>query len=1251
MAQADSPRNRQDGPGFTLSSRYEIWEILGEGGTGTVHKAHDILLGRDVAIKILRPHDPASDLPSRRFFREAQALARLNHPNILTLYDHGQVGNLQYLVMELGGRDLSSILKSQGGPLPISEVISLALGICRAVEYAHSQGVIHRDLKPANVLVSESTRSASTSHQTGPPGVKVMDFGLAKMREVPAITGSFTTMGTAQYMSPEQAAGREADERSDLYSFGILLYELSTGLLPFDAGDFQSMLAQHLNLAPAPPSTHNPEIPQLLESLILSLMEKDAENRPATAGEVLAMLEVITSGEPRLLGSDVSDAAKVSAEAISQRNEANAPHNLAVEVFVGRQREMAELRSALDDALSGQGRLFMLVGEPGIGKTRTTQELASYAENRGANVLWGRNYEEEGTPPYWPWVQAVRSYIHQANEERLISEIGRGGSSIADVVPQMHDKITDLNPSPPMEPEAARFRLFDSITTFLKNAAQNQPLMLVLDDLHWADRPSLLLLEFLARELGDARLLLVGCYRDTDLSRQHPLAETLAQLSREPVFRRQVLRGLDQDEVGQFVEATIGAKISQEMTGALYTHTEGNPFFMTDVTRLLSESGELTAEHIGTSEGIRIPEGVREVIGRRLNRLSEQCNELLTTASIIGREFDFRLLNILNGETSEDQLLQAVKEAVSLRLIEEVPRQMDRYQFSHALIQQTLAEEVTTSLRVRLHARIAEGLEELYGDDAAFYAAELAHHFAEAQTSIGPDKLVRYSLLAGEQSLSSYAYEDALIHFERGLVTRHISLSGTEPAPDGESAALLAGLGRAVTGSRERQHRTQGVPFLTRAFDYYLGAGNSERAVAIAVDNEEAAGLIEKALEITPPDSHDAGRLMSRQARGLRADYEGAQWAVHGALAIAQQQQDLGLEMHTLMIGACLDFTYCRFEESLDRNRRAISLAGSGEQPGTESHARYDLVHVLYALGNLEEAAGHASAMVESAERSGSRTWQTLAMEANENVSSAKGDWQTARNFAQRGLEMSPREANLLGCHAMLEYQVGDFDAGGIYLEQLFENVRPSPSNLAAFTTNTVPTVAVAVAAYITGEMTRFDQVEAIAQSVLDSPSGFPAAQHAVRIGLALIAVQRGDATAAGNLYGSMEPLRGTMTPQGPFGPGLAADRVLGVLSQTLGNRDQAASHFEDSMAFCRKAGYQPELAWTCCDYADLRVGPGLKPAPTRPDQEKANGPGGRIASHLHRVGDAAIDGAGKRAAGTGSRPTGRWPCLPRKLN
>ncbi|MCH8095402.1 MAG: ATP-binding protein, partial [Chloroflexi bacterium] len=190
--------------------------------------------------------------------------------------------------------------------------------------------------------------------------------------------------------------------------------------------------------------------------------------------------------------------------------------------FVGRRQQMAELTAALDDSMSGQGRIVMLAGEPGIGKTRIAQELAAYAEQRGAQVLWGWCYEGEGAPPYWPWVQPMRAYVQQAAAEQLTAEMGPGAADIAEVVAEVRVKLPDLETPPVLEPEPARFRLFDSITTFLKNAAQRQPLMLVLDDLHWADRSSLLLLEFLAREIGTSSLLLVCSYRDVEVSRRHP---------------------------------------------------------------------------------------------------------------------------------------------------------------------------------------------------------------------------------------------------------------------------------------------------------------------------------------------------------------------------------------------------------------------------------------------------------------------------------------------------------------------------------------------------------------------------------------------------------------------------------------------------------------------------------------------------------------------------------------------------------
>ena len=345
----------------------------------------------------------------------------------------------------------------------------------------------------------------------------------------------------------------------------------------------------------------------------------------------------------------------------------------------------------------------------------------------------------------------------------------------------------------------------------------------------------------------------------------------------------------------------------------------------------------MTAEHVGTPVGLRIPESVREVIGQRLNRLSERCNEVLTTASVIGRKFDFQLLIGVSGGVTEDQLLQSVDEAESSHLIEDVPGQMDRYQFSHALVQQTLAEEVSTSRRVRLHARIGAALEELYGSDVESHAAELAHHFSEAEPVMGTAKLVRFSLLAGEQALAAYAYEEGLGHFQRALEAKGVPLSGAEPAPDQEAAALIHSMGLSQWAIEPRHNLLIAVENLTRAFAYYIEAGDTDQAVAIAESpiyplpgsQSGMVRLIGRALGLIPADSHRAGRLLSQYGIAMgqaHGDYEVAQEAFSRALNIARPFKDPNLEMRILAYSANVDIFHMHWDECVDKALQAIEL-------------------------------------------------------------------------------------------------------------------------------------------------------------------------------------------------------------------------------------------------------------------------------------------------------------------------------------
>jgi DNA-binding CsgD family transcriptional regulator len=786
--------------------------------------------------------------------------------------------------------------------------------------------------------------------------------------------------------------------------------------------------------------------------------------------------------------------------------------------------------------------------------------------------------------------------------------MGAGAANIAEVVPEVGEHLPDLPTPPELDPQQARFRLYDSIATFLMGTSQTQPLMLVLDNLHWADRSSLLLLEFLAHELADYRLLMVGTYRDTELTWRHPLSSTLGELARHPHFSRIMLRGLREEDVGSFIQSQAGFRPPQDFVESVHAQTEGNPLFLTQVIQFLLQEGQLTSERVAEGRELipQIPLGVREAIGRSLSRLSNRCNQVLTLASVIGREFGLDLVERLMAEPgsvpliglvhglADGDLLESMEEALAARVIEEMPHTTNRYQFTHVLIQNTLAGELSAARRVRLHARIGQRLEELYGANAGAHASELARHFSEAEAVVSSEKPVYYSLLAGQQALAAHAYEEALVLFQQGLKAKGVALTGMAPAGDVEAAELLFGLGQAHEGTQERLWSGPEVfAYFHRAFDYYVEAGDVGRAVDIAahhISSNIGGELITKALELVPPDSHDAGRLLSRCIMPLRADYERAQEAFHRALSIAQQEQDLDLEMITLVAGACVNFVQCHFQESLYQNLRAIELADRVDHPVSEAHARYDLMHVLYAMGDLESAASHATAMLSPAERSGIRAWQTSAMEANENVASAKGDWKAAREFTQRGLAVDPRHTILLGSRALLEYQVGDFDAGEAYLERLLESLhRSEPSTPVTMATPwyAIPAMVISVVGHITGVAARFDVAEAIAQRTVTSPYVQLGVQNSARMSLALMAVQRGDAVAAGELYAPLVSMRGTMFPQCPWGLALAADRILGLLSQTMGQLDQMMAHFEDALAFCRKAGYRPELAWSYHDYAE----------------------------------------------------------------
>jgi len=448
----------------------------------------------------------------------------------------------------------------------------------------------------------------------------------------------------------------------------------------------------------------------------------------------------------------------------------------------------------------------MIVGEPGIGKTRLADEAGVYARLRGAQVLLGRCYETEASLPYIPFVQAIRSYVMEHDPDALREELGDGASDVAKLVSEIRQRIPDLPPASQIEPEQERYRLFESVTAFLVNASRSNPIVLMLDDLHWADKPSLLLLQHLARRVPESRLIVMGTYRDVELDRRHPLSEALSGLRREHAFERILLRGLSVGEVASLLEAGAQHELGPRglpLVEAIHRESEGNPFFIEEIVRHLIETGGLYRRGdqwaIGAAriEDLGIPEGIKEVIGRRLSRLSEAANAALSNGAVIGREFEFAVVAKMSG-LDDETLLGAIDEALERQLIVEAAgRGGPTYAFTHALVRQTLYDELSLPRKQRLHLKAAQSIEATHAHNVATYVAPIATHYRLAGAAADWSKAVEFSLLAAQAAAVVFAWEEAATHMEAAL-----ELMEEHGAPAAARAEVLERLGTVmyVTG-------------------------------------------------------------------------------------------------------------------------------------------------------------------------------------------------------------------------------------------------------------------------------------------------------------------------------------------------------------------------------------------------------------------------------------------------------------------
>jgi DNA-binding winged helix-turn-helix (wHTH) protein/tetratricopeptide (TPR) repeat protein len=845
--------------------------------------------------------------------------------------------------------------------------------------------------------------------------------------------------------------------------------------------------------------------------------------------------------------------------------------------FVGRTQALLPLQAALDEAKHGRGRIVLVAGEAGIGKTRLLEEFARDAIRNGTRVSTGWCWDGDGAPPYWPWVQVLRHLVSTSEPEELRAQLGRGAIDIARLVPGLRDKLPELPELPPAGSEQERFRLFDNITRFFRRAAdRNTPHLLILDDLQWADRPSLRLIEFLAHELSGIPLLLLGAYQDQVLEPGHPLLETLGELARHPSCERRYLKGLTQTDVAQILEASGGDEPTAELVNAVCEKTDGNPFLVTEIAQLVKS--DPAAFRIDSNSGaiLSLPRGVTDVVHRRLSALSPQVREALAVAAVVGREFTYEILDRVLGKKLE---IESLERALRSGIVTEMTETPARYRFSHALIREALYDEIGTAHRAQLHRKVAEALAEMQGVSPEANPAAIASHFAAAATPAEYEKSIAFATRAGESANEQLAYEDAANHFKDALD----ALEQREVQTAHERGQLLLAM-----------------------------ADSHRRAGDLTSAREALAQVAKLARHFNMP------KLLARAALGVKLPFTTLSGSIDAmevalleeALSVAPEGDDL-LRAKLLHRLAFALYWSDDMKRCLDLSEEAIAIARKSGQPGAIAEALYSKGYVLAhpntttgeRLRIVNEAVSHAD---ESGDSElvfvchGFRLWELLvagdfaggAIELRtmermaHDLRQPLAVWYVtaakALEFLFEGRIMKAEEAGTAA--RRLEDLLGDATTEHVHfvgsvqlyalrreqarlesyvdeVQQLADSNRPGSLWSCALAN---------VLGYIGREeeaRERFESLGARDFSGISLDDGWLVSMHH----LTEICSRLEDGERAAQLYRQLAPFNGKMVSLG-FGAfhGPVA-RYLGLLAATSGHWEEAVQHFEDAIETCRK--------------------------------------------------------------------------------
>ncbi len=1181
----------------TLLSRYHITAELGHGGMGTVYRAHDTLLDREVAVKVMS--DPTLGSPGKaRLLAEAKSAAKLNHPHIVTVYDAGEAEGTPFIVMEL----VEGPSLYHDRPQSLAEILVVTGQICAALEHAHEKGIIHRDLKPENVVVMRKTdgnrpepvdasrqaEAATVKFPVRLPAdwqVKLMDFGLARSADstAPRLTEEGTLVGTFNYLAPELLMGQPASAQSDLYALGVMLYELTTGWAPFTGENFAAVAAQHLHATVVPPRAHTPALPPELDALILKLLSKKPEERPASAREVL---QAVTGWQDE----------KLTVTPSSRHLVIPSPLDTIVRgQIIGREKELTEAAVAWNKAVTGEGGVLLISGEPGIGKTRLVREIAGRAETARATVLMGECYAEGGAP-YSPVVQII-STLFSVGPLAQILGAALSPVALADLItlaPDLRAQFGDLPPNAALDAQSEQQRLFESVAKLLSALAGQAPVLMVVDDAHWADSGTLALLRHLARRIPRLRLhlLVVLTYREIELSEARALHEVLNDLNRERLATRLKLGRLSLAGTRDLMGAMLAGEAAPALGEAVHREAEGNPFFVEEIVKGLVEAGHLIREnsHWRATDlaHIQVPQSIRLAIETRVSKLVPPAQETLRLAAMLGREFDFETLQHSSDET-EDVLIDALEAAERAQLVSELRRGARvTFAFAHALIPATLRESLSGLRRQRLHRRVVAALEALRPDDYEV----LAYHCAQGGDEA---RALTFYLKAGERALAAYAHQEAEKHLRAAL-----ELVEGHPA----RVEILALLGETLF--RQAQYEAA-LGCWHEAIPLYQAQGNwdamarwyarSTRAAWNMNDTLRGLALGRDGLSVLATQTETPALAALLHEVGRACYFVGqvgeAEPLCSRALAIAERFELLETQAEALTTLALVYENKRQLEQALEMYDRVFKLCEAHELSATAYRAHNNFSNTLRGMGRLTEARRHMELALEATRRIGATDREIGARMALMSHLVFVGEFEPAEAQLVIARQMLPTvptpelaEAHMdAGELALLRYR-GDLEAVVRRAPLILAGLRARHNLQFVFGVSMVLADALRELGYQQADPARLTAAEQIFTEILEIGDKL-GNRLDVRLNLAVVYAQSGRPSEAQHMLAEARTRASDPpTPVEQFIWTLTAARV-GMLEQKW---DEAFALTDESLALTRRYDVRWHQAMLLCEYAAARL-------------------------------------------------------------